>query len=84
VNIAPFSIGEHEKAEPFPITCYPHWMCTTGIPRLARDEIDALADRIALPAARIDVTCHELLADIHLFDTNAGWVPRAPRAALTG
>jgi hypothetical protein len=38
-----------------------------------REEIDALADRIALAAARIAAATHPLLVDIQRFDSHGGW-----------
>lgn len=40
---------------------------------IARDEIDALADRIAITAACIDAATHTLLTQIRQFDQAAGW-----------
>ena len=40
---------------------------------IVRDEIDALADRIAVTAASIDAATHTLLTDIREFDDAGGW-----------
>ena len=40
---------------------------------ITRDEIDALADRIAVTAASIDAATHTLLTQIRQFDEAFGW-----------
>jgi hypothetical protein len=55
-------------------------MCTTDMPRMSRADIDALADRIALHAARIDAASHQLLVDIHAFDSHGGWAAQGAKS----
>jgi len=42
-------------------------------PRLSRDEMDALGERIAKTAAHIDAATHRLLTEIRAFDDCGGW-----------
>jgi hypothetical protein len=42
-------------------------------PRLSREQIDRLADEIALTSAQIDATTHLLLTRIRAFDECGGW-----------
>ncbi len=44
-----------------------------SITRLSRQEVDQLADDIAVLAARIDAATHQLLAHIRRFDEAKGW-----------
>jgi hypothetical protein len=42
-------------------------------PSLAADDLDQLADRIALAAATVDAAIHRLLTDVRAFDAAEGW-----------
>jgi hypothetical protein len=55
-------------------------MCSNELPRLGREAIDALADRIALAAAHIDAASYQLLSDIHQFNTHAGWAAQGAKS----
>src|SRR5262245_51705144 len=48
--------------------------------RLSRDEIDALADDIAIAAAHIDAATHGLLTSIRRFDAAGGWAWQGARS----
>src|SRR5262245_45881944 len=48
--------------------------------RLSRDEIDALADDIAIAAAHIDAATHRLLTSIRRFDAAGGWAWQGARS----
>ena len=47
-----------------------------------RDEIDQLADAIAVHAARIDAATHELLTEIRRFDELGGWAWQGARSCV--
>lgn len=47
---------------------------------LSRDEIDALADDIAIAAAHIDAATHRLLTSIRHFDAAGGWACQGARS----
>ena len=48
--------------------------------RTRREEIDELADAIAVHAARIDAATHELLTEIRRFDALGGWAWQGARS----
>ncbi len=48
--------------------------------RLSREEIDALADDIAVLAARIDAATHQLLTHIRRFDEAKGWARQGAKS----
>ena len=47
---------------------------------LTRQDIDRLADAIAIQAARIDAATHRLLSDIRRFDEARGWAMQAAQS----
>jgi hypothetical protein len=51
---------------------------------LSREEIDALANDIALTAAHLDAGTHRLLDGIRRFDAAGGWAGKGRGAARIG
>ena len=53
---------------------------TTTTASKSRQDIDELADAIAVCAARIDSATHELLSDIRQFDELKGWAAQGAKS----
>ena len=54
--------------------------CSKSAVRLTREQVDQLADSIAVLAARIDAATHQLLTYIRRFDEHKGWARQGAKS----